>query len=420
MKKNVFVKSGLVAALALFMSACSSDNGEETSEQQPSPSPEEVTYQEKIALAGNETAYVDGTNTLAFNMLKAMSAGEKGVVASPMSLASLIGMLSNGGSAQTQQEAKELLGISTTDMQAVNAFFHKMITQAPLVDAKVTLQQGSAIYVNQPYQLRTDYATEIGKTYKPELQTADFREAATTERINQWVSQLTKGMIPQLLQQGELNPSAAVCAVNALYFHAPWMSRFDKSETKSEAFAGGGQVMMMHQKGIFNYREDSRTQTLYLPYGNGAFAMTVILPKEGVSLADAVAQFDGRNWRNSWNMAGAYEVDVKMPRLENKTQDNGLAEWLKQQMPSAFSQQEGFDRMCDSRVWISSIKQEARIMADEEGATAAAATISEMTTAAANDDKPQTVVFHANRPFIYTITERSTGAIFFVGTYHGE
>ena len=253
MKKNVFVKSGLVVALALAMSACSSDSSEEASEQQPSPMPEEVTYQEKIELASNETAYVDGTNTLAFNMLTAMSAGEKGVVASPMSLASLIGMLCNGGTTQTQQEAKELLGFSTTDMQAVNTFFQKMMTQAPLLDAKVTLQQGSAIYVNQPYQLRTDYATEIGKTYKPELQTADFKEAATTEHINQWVSQLTKGMIPQLLQQGELNPSAAVCAVNALYFHAPWMSRFDKSETKSEAFAGGGQVMMMHQIYYFKY-----------------------------------------------------------------------------------------------------------------------------------------------------------------------
>ena len=35
-------------------------------------------------------------------------------------------------------------------------------------------------------------------------------------------------------------------------------------------------------------------------------------------------------------------------------------------------------------------------------------------------EPPKTVEFHADRPFIYAITEVSTGAIFFIGQYTGK
>ncbi|MFW5535705.1 MAG: serpin family protein [Prevotella sp.] len=34
-------------------------------------------------------------------------------------------------------------------------------------------------------------------------------------------------------------------------------------------------------------------------------------------------------------------------------------------------------------------------------------------------DEPRHVVFHANHPFIYMITERVTNTIFFIGQYTG-
>ena len=34
-------------------------------------------------------------------------------------------------------------------------------------------------------------------------------------------------------------------------------------------------------------------------------------------------------------------------------------------------------------------------------------------------EEPRHVSFHANRPFIYLITERNSNAIFFIGQYTG-
>lgn len=60
--------------------------------------------------------------------------------------------------------------------------------------------------------------------------------------------------------------------------------------------------------------------------------------------------------------------------------------------------------------------KDAVIKVDEEGAEAAAVSSAGMfkTTAVAPGDH---VIFHANQPFLYVITETSTGAVLFAGRY---
>ena len=77
--------------------------------------------------------------------------------------------------------------------------------------------------------------------------------------------------------------------------------------------------------------------------------------------------------------------------------------------------------MCEERgVYISMMRQKAAIKVNEEGSEAAAVTIAEMefTTAIGPREYPK-ATFHANRPFIYLITEGSSGVILFVGKYTG-
>lgn len=52
---------------------------------------------------------------------------------------------------------------------------------------------------------------------------------------------------------------------------------------------------------------------------------------------------------------------------------------------------------------------------DEEGTKAAAVTVISESTGI-----PHYVDFHANRPFFYIISEKSTGTIFFIGQYMGK
>jgi serpin B len=63
------------------------------------------------------------------------------------------------------------------------------------------------------------------------------------------------------------------------------------------------------------------------------------------------------------------------------------------------------------------MKQVARIKLNEEGTEAAAVTVIGMKNSAM---APRRVNFHATRPFLYVISEQSTGAIFFIGQFMGD
>ena len=76
--------------------------------------------------------------------------------------------------------------------------------------------------------------------------------------------------------------------------------------------------------------------------------------------------------------------------------------------------------MSDASIFISKMLQKAKIEVSEEGTKAAAITAGMVAMTALNPNEPRHVKFHANRPFVYIITERQTGAIFFVGQYLGE
>ena len=67
---------------------------------------------------------------------------------------------------------------------------------------------------------------------------------------------------------------------------------------------------------------------------------------------------------------------------------------------------------------LSFVRQDAAIKVDEEGSEAAA--VSSAGVFVTSPGPNPHAVFHANHPFLYLITESSTGAVLFAGRYCGE
>ena len=67
---------------------------------------------------------------------------------------------------------------------------------------------------------------------------------------------------------------------------------------------------------------------------------------------------------------------------------------------------------------LSFVHQDAAIKVDEEGSEAAA--VSSTGVFVTSPGPNPHAVFHANHPFLYLITESSTGAVLFAGRYGGE
>ncbi len=365
-----------------------------------------------IELTDGEQQLVRQNNDFAFNLFRRVR-GEKSSIVSPLSITFALGMMNNGAAGQTQQEICQTLGF--TDADATNAFCRKMLTEAGSLDAQTKALIANTVFVNegQGIRLQEGFVQKANEFYDAEPQGRDFLDGQTMDAINQWASDHTEGFIQKVVDADNFNPLAVSYLLNALYFKGAWAAPFDAAETREEPFGDGPVVPMMHKEDAeFSYMENDLYQAVSLPYGNGAYQMSIFLPREGKTVGDVADVLSAGNWQV---YGRSCEIDLKLPRFETEN-TIGLADVMPALgMPRAFTEQAEFPYFCNWPVYIGAMWQVARIRLDEQGTEAAAVTVIGVETTSL----PEITEFHATRPFIYVISEQSTGAIFFIGQYTG-
>ena len=243
-------------------------------------------------------------------------------------------------------------------------------------------------------------------------------------------------MIPKILD--EVNPYMVSYLLNAIYFKADWASKFDPKNTKEETFTtetGTTTLPMMHQNVLISYLKTNTYSAVILPYGNSLWNMTVMLPEEGATTDDIIKEvaqssvLNNRGWCGTGgDVFQGYEVDLKLPRFETASDTdeldvkNGLV-GLMQKMGIKLAFDSDFaeiPNMCEDRnLYISMMRQKAKIKVNEEGSEAAAVTVGGMGVTSVGPVEYPKATFHANRPFVYVISEASSGVILFVGKFTG-
>ena len=371
-----------------------------------------------ISLTDEERKLVQSNNDFAFNLMREARTEESQIL-SPLSITYALGMLNNGAAGKTQEEINTVLGFKTAGADAINQFCRKLLTEAPKLDEETTAEIANTIYVNSHwhYQLKEPFVEKAQQYYDATPEARDFYDDATRDVINQWASDHTHGMINEVLSKKEFEAGKDYVSylMNALYFKGKWATPFNKEYTCEESFNGGTKVPMMRQGGMFVYTENDLYQAVKLPYGNGAYQMTVYLPRQGKTIDDVLDKMDGKSWQFN---SSSWSIDLKLPRIETDTEVNLTPIMSALGMPTAFDPNNAeFPDFCNDPTYIGLMKQLAKIKLDEEGTEAAAVTVIGVPGSASHE---QFAEFHATRPFLYIISEQSTGAIFFIGQYMGD
>ena len=74
-----------------------------------------------------------------------------------------------------------------------------------------------------------------------------------------------------------------------------------------------------------------------------------------------------------------------------------------------------FSGISDCPLFIEKIIQESVVKLDEKGTEASAITVVGMAAATAEDTEPSFEEFKADRPFVFLIREKGSGAVLFIG-----
>ncbi len=400
----------LLGSFALLLAACGGPT------EPAGPPPLLTALPRELTAAEQRTARA--SNAFGFELLKIQAAGQpdRSYFLSPLSATMALGLALNGAAAQTFDSMRAALQFGDLPLADINAGYQGLLALLKTLDSTSELEVANSVWLDQGAGFHASYLSAARDWFDAEARVLDF--SATSDAlaaINGWVNDRTRGRIPTLLDDIESDEIAFL--INAVYFKGRWRRQFDPARTVPAVFhaPGGDQTVPTMRLDPATHRVASTAdvEVLEMLYGNGALAMTIVLPRPGRALAGIVAGLDTVRW-NAWT--GALrdgEVGVVLPkfRLELKRE---LADDLKALgMSIAFDPvRADFSAMRPvgpENTYITRVTQKTFVDVNEEGTEAAAATSVGIGVTSA----PPTIV--VDRPFLVAIRERFAGTVLFVG-----
>lgn len=378
-------------------------------------------------LVAAEQQAVAASNSFAFGLLREMATADPGtnLVVSPYSATAALAMTMNGAAGATRREMQQALGFGDVPTGEANATFRTLTARLLGADPKVTIGVANAVWAMEGFALRAGFVDTARTFYDATARTVRFGTAEATRTINQWANDATRGRIPKVFEEGEPDGDTRAVLANALYFLGQWTTRFDPSRTAPRPFATarGGSVAvptMSASELPIRLGGDATVQVAELPYGSGAYAMTVLLPAPGTSVETLARGLDAARWSTLVTTLRDARMDVALPKftLEGRRTLNRPLQTLG--MRAAFDPNRAdFSALsagCRAGAsapggdcHISDVFQNIFIRVDEQGTEAAAVTVVTIRVTSAPP------VFAVDRPFLFAIRERQTGAVLFLG-----
>ncbi|MBD2507592.1 serpin family protein [Nostoc muscorum FACHB-395] len=408
------------ASVVLFsVLGCSQVESNKSALAQSSLPQPETPLQKKTV--NTDTRIVESSNKFGFKLFSEVlkdNKGENNIFISPSSVAIALAMTYNGASGSTQQamaKTLELQGMNLPEINSSYAAVLKQLLENP--DAKVQLSIANSLWANQDVSFAPDFLKRTQDFYQAKVSNLNFKDAAASNIINNWVKENTKGKITKIVET--IEPNQVLFLINAIYFKGNWSNEFDKSQTAQYPFyitsGKRKQHPMMSQQGDYRYYESEQFQAVSLPYGkDGKISFYIFLPKQNSNLKAFYQNLNVENWEKWMTQFNKQKGFIRLPRFKTDYEVT-LNDALKSLgMEEAFSNKANFSGM-GKNFAISQVKHKTFVEVNEEG-TEAAATTSVGIVATSLRDEPEPFRMIVDRPFFCAIRDNQTGNVLFMGS----
>lgn len=340
---------------------------------------------------------------------------------SPYSVHQALSMAMNGNEGQVLEEFTRVLRYEGMGLEEANEAAQSLTKYLMELDPKVRLSIANALWYKQGFDVQPEFEETVRKSFGAEVAGLDMSNPQSVEVINQWIENNTEGLIKDMLDQIPAN--AVMYLVNAIYFKADWKYRFHASNTKKAPFylSSGQEVevdmMRMEEPATLRYFSTGELEYLEIPYSTGQYTMSVITAAD-FGLDEKLQKFtfeDLEYWREQ---ARETNFILQMPKFKMRYKIKELNEYLiamgleKPFNPSTMNFSRLFTNPTEP-LFISRVIHDALIEVDERGSEAAAATVVEIEVTSIGSNQPR--VFRLDKPFVFLIRDRHSGAILFMG-----
>ncbi|MEZ4701380.1 MAG: serpin family protein [Rhodothermales bacterium] len=399
----------LAGALAVLMPAC--DTVEDDSP-------------DLRALTANERSLVTAGNAFGLDLYHTLSADapQDNLFISPVSVAQALGMTANGAAGETLDEMVAVLGTGSMTLPELNQASQSLTAFLTGLDPLVQTSIANSIWHEATFRPEAAFIETNRTYYDATVKALDFASPQSVQTINNWVADKTNDRIDEIIDA--IPPEAVMYLINAIYFKGTWTYQFKEEATLNEPFTNrdGTQAIapLMRMKAEVPYQSRDAFDAIDLPYGNGQYRMTVVLPASTASLPELIAGLDADAWSALVDGFAPAEVNVVLPRFrvayQQALNDALKALGMERAFEGGVADFSGIEKDRGRELFISRVLHKSFVEVNEEGTEAAAVTAVEVGTTSVGPNDGQEIFFRADRPFVYAIREAHSGAILFIGT----
>ena len=352
----------------------------------------------QISLTKSQREITRSINDFSYEMYREVC--EDGdVLISPFSISLALSMLTTGAGGNTEQQLLSALGFEGKTTEELDTYYAKVMDNIVAVDPSTSLGIANAIWSDKTITLKDQFVEDCEKYFDSTAESVDFTDPATLNKLNDWTREHTNGKIEKMMES--LPTDALAILANALYFNASWPFEFTRLSDR------------IYAKVKITYFSGENFTGVQLPYGNGAFAMRIILPSEGASLKSVAEKYNG-----SGNVAnGTAVVSLNLPVFSFSYQNHLKKALNNLGVTDAFSPAADFSKMSDCALCVGDVLHKTCIDVNEKGTEAAAITVVYMVGASGVEEIVKEMDFTVDRDFIFEIVDRSTGLTLFIGQH---
>lgn len=357
------------------------------------------------------------TSPFVTDLFRAAAPKTGNAVLAPHSVALVLGMIALGARGETQRALLRALHLeSVSDLQnsiaADEASFRAARKNGFRYESDVS------VWARKGLRILRKYGRDAKHFFGASSREIDMGESGRKE-INAYVSKVTHGLIPTLLQE-PLPDYCQLVATSALWLKAEWLNPFDPEETGNNLFHtqdGDVDIPFLCQVDDYMCFRSALFDSVFIPYKGDLLDFVIILPRNGLSPNQLIRE-------NSSNMLAALHDFAQHPSWEFLLLSapklsiifrSSLAEPLKAMGAEiAFSRNADLSGIADAPepIMISDVIHNVRLDLDEKGTEAAAATAA---VCEASGPPLCPTPFCVDRPFLFLVRHRKTGAILFIG-----
>lgn len=428
MKKHqtMLVSLGICSVLLIgALSGCgvqeenanSSDSSSESNISNSSGESDEVLYENELSPA-DVSVYTD----FAVRLFRESLEAEKNTLISPLSVINALAMAANGAKGETLSQIENLFG---TDITSLSEFLRDYNASLPAGE-KYKLHTANSIWLTDDDDFTVDenFLQTGSSLFNAEVYRTAF-DASALQEINQWVSENTDDMISEILN--EIPDNTVMYLINALAFDAQWQTPYESYTVRNNIFTmeDGTELtveMMYSTEDIllqdFNEDNELAAQGFIKYYADEKYALAVLLPEEGTSIADYAASMSGEHLSEILSEASDSQIEAGLPKFETEyfvEMDDIL---INLGITDAFNPYKadfsGIGSYSDGNFYISRVLHKTYIAVDGEGTRAGASTAVEVQERSMESLDNVRIIL--NRPFVYMIIDCEENLPLFMGT----